>query len=136
MAIFSGLPMKAVADMKQIFSVATVPIKPSRKKKEMKVKYRILNDIVDKALMAEAGSFDAVTTNRFELMVAINSGLKINWEHVLFNVLASMVSNLSMQSQGYRIQISLIWEKLVKADLGESTSLHPLKVLNTKSVHT
>ncbi|KZV38533.1 UDP-galactose transporter 2 [Dorcoceras hygrometricum] len=34
------------------------------------------------------------------------------------------------------MKLSILLEKLVKADLGESVALHPLKVLNTKSVLT
>ncbi|KZV32157.1 BTB/POZ and TAZ domain-containing protein 4-like [Dorcoceras hygrometricum] len=62
------------------------------KKKDMKVKYRMLHDIVVKALCAEASSFDVVTSEKFDLMVAISAGLKM----------------------------SVMLDKLVKADLGES----------------
>ncbi|KZV45369.1 hypothetical protein F511_09026 [Dorcoceras hygrometricum] len=47
-----------------------------------------------------------------------------------------MVSTPGKQSQEYGVQLSLVLEKLVKADLGESMALHHQKVLNTKSVHT
>ncbi|KZV35439.1 hypothetical protein F511_22655 [Dorcoceras hygrometricum] len=91
---FSGLPTQPVADMKTLFSTTNVPFKPSIKNRDMKVEYRLLNDIVAKLLTAKAGSFDVVTTERFDMM------------------------------------------NLVKADLGEYVALHPIKVLNTKSVHT
>ncbi|KZV48619.1 hypothetical protein F511_26973 [Dorcoceras hygrometricum] len=99
--------------MKVLFSSTNVHFKPSSKKKDMKVGYILLNDIVTNSLTAKAGSFDVVTTERFDMMVAINIGLKINWEH-----------------------LSILLENLVKADLGESVALHPLKVLNSKSVLT
>ncbi|KZV27624.1 hypothetical protein F511_24683 [Dorcoceras hygrometricum] len=38
--------------------------------------------------------------------------------------------------QRYAVQLSILLEKLVKADLGESVALHPLRALNTKSVLT
>ncbi|KZV27033.1 hypothetical protein F511_07854 [Dorcoceras hygrometricum] len=60
-------------------------------------------------------------------------GLKVNWAHVL---LAAMVSTPGKKSQGYAVQLSLLLEKLVKADLGESVALHPLKVLNNKLILT
>ncbi|KZV21373.1 Splicing factor 3B subunit [Dorcoceras hygrometricum] len=85
------------------FSVKTIPFKPSSKKKEMKVEYRLLNDIMAKSLAAKS---------------------------------ASMVSTPGKQSQGYGVQLSLLLEKLVKPELGESVALNTLKVLNTKSVHT
>ncbi|KZV40210.1 hypothetical protein F511_39251 [Dorcoceras hygrometricum] len=106
------------------------------KKKDMKVEYRLLHYIVAKSLSAKAGSFDVVTTERFDMMVAISIGLKVNWTHVLFRTLVAMVSSHGNQSQGFSVQLSILLEKLVKADLGESMALHPLKVLNTKLVHT
>ncbi|KZV18355.1 pheophytinase, chloroplastic [Dorcoceras hygrometricum] len=104
---FTNLPGKAVADMNEMFSATDAHFRPSSKNKDMKVEYRLLNDIVAKSLTAKAGSFDAVTTERFDIM-----------------------------SYAYGVRLSLLLEKLVQDDLGESVALHPLKVLNTKSVHT
>ncbi|KZV34557.1 hypothetical protein F511_12622 [Dorcoceras hygrometricum] len=47
-----------------------------------------------------------------------------------------MVHTPSRQSQGFAVPLSILLEKVVKADLGESVKLHPLKVLNHKSVLT
>ncbi|KZV27290.1 hypothetical protein F511_28753 [Dorcoceras hygrometricum] len=99
----------AMADMNELFSMTGAPSCPSSKKKDMKVEHWLLNDIVAKSLTASwVGSFDVVTTERVDRMVAINT----------------------------RIKLSLLLEKLVEVDLGESVALYPLKVLNTKSVHT
>ncbi|KZV30625.1 hypothetical protein F511_11142 [Dorcoceras hygrometricum] len=43
----------------------------------MKVEYRLLHDIVEKSLSAKAGSFDVVTMEKFEIMVAISVGIKL-----------------------------------------------------------
>ncbi|KZV50788.1 spermine synthase [Dorcoceras hygrometricum] len=94
-------PTQVVTDMSVVFSEIDAPFMPSSKKQDMKVEYRPLNDIVAKSLTAKAGSFDAVKGERFEIMVAISTEIK-----------------------------------LVQADLGESVALHPLMVLNTKSIHT
>ncbi|KZV58374.1 hypothetical protein F511_15497 [Dorcoceras hygrometricum] len=67
------------------------------KKKEMKVEYRMLHDIVAKALYAKAGSFDVVTSEKFDFMVAISAGLKVNWAHVLFQTLVAMVHTPTRQ---------------------------------------
>ncbi|KZV50366.1 Retinol dehydrogenase [Dorcoceras hygrometricum] len=75
---------------------------PSNKKKDMKVDYRLLHDVVAKSLSA-----------------------KFPW-----------FSSPGKQSPGYAVQLSILLEKLVKADLGESVALHPMKVLNKKSVLT
>ncbi|KZV54908.1 hypothetical protein F511_31331 [Dorcoceras hygrometricum] len=61
-----------------VFSHTVVPFKPSSKKREMKVEFRLLNDIVAKCLTAKAGSFDVVTGKMFEIMVAISAGIKVN----------------------------------------------------------
>ncbi|KZV35237.1 hypothetical protein F511_09470 [Dorcoceras hygrometricum] len=71
--------------------VGGVPMKSSCKKKAMKVEYRLLNDIFVKALTAKAGSFDAVTKERFDMMVAIMGSVKLNWSKILFGILKAMV---------------------------------------------
>ncbi|KZV46544.1 hypothetical protein F511_41095 [Dorcoceras hygrometricum] len=53
------------------FSESGMPMKSSCKKNTIKVEYRLLNDIIAKALTAKAGSFDAVTQESFVMMVAI-----------------------------------------------------------------
>ncbi|KZV15759.1 hypothetical protein F511_32157 [Dorcoceras hygrometricum] len=136
MVSFSELPTKAVAEMKVLFSVTGVPLRPLNKKKDIKVEYQLLHDIVAKSLCAKAGSFDVVTSENFEMMVAINSGLKVNWGHILFQTLVAMVYIPGKQSQGFVVPLSILLEKLVKEDLGDSLALHPLKVLNNKSVLT
>ena len=45
----------------------------------MKFEYRLLNDIMAKPLTAKARPFDAFTTDRLEIMVAISKGMSINW---------------------------------------------------------
>ncbi|KZV36303.1 hypothetical protein F511_22418 [Dorcoceras hygrometricum] len=98
-----------------------------KQKRDMKVEYRLLNDIVANLLTAKVGSFNVITTERFDMMVAISVEIMVNWVHVLFQTLAAMVSSPGKKSQGYVVQLSLLLEKLVKADLGESVALHPLK---------
>ncbi|KZV49668.1 hypothetical protein F511_24136 [Dorcoceras hygrometricum] len=107
MASFLDIPTQTVVDMRSRFSGSVVPIRGPNKKKEMKMEYHLLHDIVAKALCAKAGSFDMVTGEKFDQMVAITAELKL----------------------------SVLLERLVKADLGESVKLHTQKVLNNKSVH-
>ncbi|KZV52339.1 hypothetical protein F511_34697 [Dorcoceras hygrometricum] len=56
----------------------------------MKIEFRLLNDILAKAITAKAGSFDAVTQERFLLMAAIHCGININWSRFLFDILKEM----------------------------------------------
>ncbi|KZV21034.1 hypothetical protein F511_37048 [Dorcoceras hygrometricum] len=82
------------------------------------------------------GSFYMVTSENFDLMVTITVGLKVNWAQVLFQVLVAMVNNPTRQSQGFAMQLSVVLERLVKADLRESVKHHPYKVLTDKSMQT
>ncbi|KZV51424.1 hypothetical protein F511_35846 [Dorcoceras hygrometricum] len=133
---FLDLPAQALAKMRMRFSSTDFPFRTPNKKREMKIEYRLLHDIVAKALCAEAGSFDLVTSEKFDLMVVISASLKVNWAHVLFQTLVAMVHTPTKQSQGLAVQLSVLIEKFVKADHGESIKLHSLKVLNYKSVLT
>ncbi|KZV18287.1 hypothetical protein F511_24254 [Dorcoceras hygrometricum] len=130
---FTDLPSKAVAEMKMVFFGTDVPFRPSNKKKEMKVEFRLLHDIVAKELCAKARSFDVVTSAKLEIMVAISAGLKVNWG---IQTLVAMVHTPGIKSQGFVVPLSILLEKVVKADLEASVALHPLKVLNNKYVLT
>ncbi|KZV38510.1 hypothetical protein F511_40423 [Dorcoceras hygrometricum] len=74
-----------VYDARSIFSKKGVQVEIHGKKKHMKYEFRLLNDILAKAVTVKAGSFDAVTTEQFQMMTAIHFGLKLNWRKVLFN---------------------------------------------------
>ncbi|KZV25540.1 transforming growth factor-beta receptor-associated protein 1 [Dorcoceras hygrometricum] len=86
--------------------------------------------------IVEARCLVASEPRKFEMMVVISAGLKVNWVHMIFMTPAAMVSKPSKKSPGYAVPLSILLEKLVKADLGDSIALHPLKVLNHKSVST
>ncbi|KZV26389.1 hypothetical protein F511_36839 [Dorcoceras hygrometricum] len=77
-----------------------------------------------------------VTSKKFDRMVAITAGLKVNWAHILFQVLVGMVNNPNHQSQGFAVKLSVLLENLVKTDFREVVKLHPQKVSTNKSVHT
>ncbi|KZV30928.1 hypothetical protein F511_33583 [Dorcoceras hygrometricum] len=76
---FTDLPIKEVSEMKMRFSGTDVAFRPPNKKKEMKVEYRLLHEIVEKALCAKDG-FRCGTSEKFDLMVAISAGLKAHGE--------------------------------------------------------
>ncbi|KZV30230.1 hypothetical protein F511_37220 [Dorcoceras hygrometricum] len=78
----------------------------------------------------------SATSEKFDLMVAISAGLKVNWAQVLFQILIAMVYSPSRQSQGFAVQLNVLLQRLVKADLRETVNLHPQKVLNNKPIHT
>ncbi|KZV58298.1 hypothetical protein F511_01149 [Dorcoceras hygrometricum] len=107
---FLDVPKETVMEMRNRFSGSDVPFRALSRKREMKMEFRLLHDIVAKALCAKAGSLDMVLVN--------------------------MVNNSKGQSQRFAVQVSVLLEKLMKADLGESVKLHPQKVLTNKSVQT
>ncbi|KZV27980.1 hypothetical protein F511_25857 [Dorcoceras hygrometricum] len=53
-----------VTEMRSQFSGSDEPFKASNKKKEMKIEFRLLHDVVAKTLYAKAGSFDQVLTSK------------------------------------------------------------------------
>ncbi|KZV28754.1 TMV resistance protein N-like [Dorcoceras hygrometricum] len=82
-----------------------------------------------------AGSFDAITQEKFLIMAAITCGVKINWNNLLFNILKDMVTPGSRQAKGYAIQISILLENVPSLELGESSEFHSSKILTEKTVH-
>ncbi|KZV17407.1 putative inactive serine/threonine-protein kinase scy1 [Dorcoceras hygrometricum] len=82
------------------------------KKKEMKIEYRLLHEIVAKALSAKAGSFDVVTN--------FGGDGERSYQAVT----------------RFAVQVSVQLQNLVKSDLRELVKFPPQKVLNNKSIHT
>ncbi|KZV24470.1 hypothetical protein F511_19101 [Dorcoceras hygrometricum] len=101
---FLDIPTQKVVDMRRRFSGSNVPFRIPNKKKEMKMEYHLLDDIVAKALCAKGGSFDVVTSNKFDMIVAISAGLKGNLAQVLFQTLVVMVNMPTKKSQGFAVQ--------------------------------
>ncbi|KZV35795.1 hypothetical protein F511_33231 [Dorcoceras hygrometricum] len=111
LVVFSELPERLVAQIRMDFAESKVSVHSSCKKNEIKVEYRLLNDIIAKAFTAKAGSFDAVTESRFDLMEAIIGCVRINW---------------TKSAAGGSTKIKA----------GESKTLPSLKILSVKSVGT
>ncbi|KZV15739.1 hypothetical protein F511_08935 [Dorcoceras hygrometricum] len=86
-----------VFDARSAFSADGEHLKTSCKW-EMKIEFRLFNDILAKTVTVKAGSFDAVTHERFLLMAAIHLEVKINWGRILFNIFKDMMSPASKQA--------------------------------------
>ncbi|KZV55919.1 hypothetical protein F511_24813 [Dorcoceras hygrometricum] len=130
------LPKDLIKEARKAFFASDEPIKTSCKKKEMKVEFRLLNDILEKTVMAKAGSFDAITHERFLLMTAIHGGIKINWSRFMFDILKDMVTPSSNQAQGFAVQIYVLLKGAPDLTLGESKPFPPSKILTVKTVGT
>ncbi|KZV50091.1 GDSL esterase/lipase-like [Dorcoceras hygrometricum] len=100
---FSNVPRNLVSDARKIFSKSGVPVVPHGKKKLLKYENGLLNDILEKSITVKVGSFDAVTTERFQMMTAIHFGLKVNWSKILFGVLEEMVDRTVKRAKGYYV---------------------------------
>ncbi|KZV58180.1 hypothetical protein F511_35901 [Dorcoceras hygrometricum] len=77
LVFLSETPKNLVYDAMSIFSKSGEPISTYGKKRLMKNEFRLLNDILAKSITVKAGSFDAVTNERFLMMTAIHFGIKV-----------------------------------------------------------
>ncbi|KZV48277.1 hypothetical protein F511_43083 [Dorcoceras hygrometricum] len=129
----SEVPKNIVFDARSLFSDSKEQVMCF--KNELKIEYRLLHDILAKTIYVKAGSFDAVTRDRFMLMKAITFDVKINWSTLLFGVLKAMVTPGSRQAKGFAIQIGVVLSNIHGLELGEPRAFPPPRVLNERTVH-
>ncbi|KZV30706.1 dystroglycan-like [Dorcoceras hygrometricum] len=107
--VFSTVGGQIVKISEKLFAESfELPINLSGRKNQMKMPYRLLCDIVAKAISVKAGSFNAITIEKFSLMTAVVCGVKMNWAKFLFGILKKMVAVKTKQAKGFAIQISLL----------------------------
>ncbi|KZV22372.1 hypothetical protein F511_25432 [Dorcoceras hygrometricum] len=133
---FSEVPKDKVYDAWSLFSQKGVQIDVHGKKKYMKHEFRLLNDILAKAITVKAGSFDSVTVERFQMMTVIQYGLKVNWGKVLFNVLKDMVDRSQKKAKGFAAQIGVLLKGIPAITMGDGVPFPSAKVLSMRTVHT
>ncbi|KZV22771.1 hypothetical protein F511_15516 [Dorcoceras hygrometricum] len=131
----SEVPKDLLSKAQRLFSASEKEVNVSCLKKEVKMQYRLLSDILAKSLFVKAGSFDAVTRDRFLLMTAITFDVKVNWGNILFGVLKEMVTPDSRQAKGFAIQICVLLKNIPGLELGESKAFPAPRILNEKNVH-
>ncbi|KZV40695.1 hypothetical protein F511_24628 [Dorcoceras hygrometricum] len=130
----SEMPKDAIFDARSIVSLSGEPINLSGRKNQMKMPFRLLCDIVAKAISAKAGSFNAITVEKFSLMTVVVCGVKMNWGKYLFSILKKMVTAGSKQAKGFAIQISRLLATFPTLELGESSEFPASKILSKKTV--
>ncbi|KZV36772.1 delphilin-like [Dorcoceras hygrometricum] len=133
---FSEVPKDKVYDARSLFSQKGVQIDVHGKKKYMKHEFRLLNDILAKSITVKAGSFDSITVERFQMMTAIQYGLKVNWGKVLFNVLKDMVDRSQRKAKGFAAQIGFLLKGIPTVNMGDGVPFPSAKILSMKTVHT
>ncbi|KZV42909.1 dystroglycan-like [Dorcoceras hygrometricum] len=131
----SKMPKDKIYDARSIVSMSGEPVNLSGRKGQMKIEYRLLCDIMAKSISVKAGSFNALTLEKFALLTAVVCGVKMNWASVLFNIFKKMVSPGAKQAKGYAVQISLLLENIPNLNLGESSEFPVSKILTAKTVH-
>ncbi|KZV46234.1 hypothetical protein F511_08677 [Dorcoceras hygrometricum] len=67
----SEIPKDEIFDARSIVSFYGEPISLSGRKNQMKFEYRLLCDIMAKAISVKAGSFNAITVEKFSLITAV-----------------------------------------------------------------
>ncbi|KZV52531.1 hypothetical protein F511_31597 [Dorcoceras hygrometricum] len=133
---FSEVPKDKVYDARSLFSQKGLQIEVHGKKKFMKHEFRLLNDILAKAITVKAGSFDSVTVEQFQMMTAIQYGLKVNWGKVLFDVLKDMVDRTQNKAKGFAVQIGVLLKSFPAIPMGDGVPFPSAKVLSMRTVHT
>ncbi|KZV19266.1 hypothetical protein F511_21188 [Dorcoceras hygrometricum] len=131
----SEVPKDLVFDARSHFSESKEHVSISYHKREMKIEYRLLSDILAKTIYVKAGSFDAVTSERFLLMTAITFDVKVNWSRLLFDILKDMVTPGSRQAKGYAIQICVLLKNVPGLDLGDCKAFPSPRIFTEKTVH-
>ncbi|KZV48610.1 hypothetical protein F511_15395 [Dorcoceras hygrometricum] len=130
----SEMPKDAIFDARSIVSMTGEQINLSGRKNQMKMPYRLLCDIMAKAISVKAGSFNAITVEKFSLMTAVVCGVKMNWAKYLFGILKKMVAVKTKQAKGFAIQICLLLATFPDVDLGEASAFPASKILSKKTV--
>ncbi|KZV34285.1 hypothetical protein F511_27307 [Dorcoceras hygrometricum] len=132
----SKVPNHLVLQARSVFSKSENPVQYSCKKRLLKYKFRLLNDILAKSITVKAGSFDAVTHERFFMMTAIHFGVKINWSKILFEVLKEMADRIIKRAKGFAAQICVLLKGDPAVTLAETKTFPSLRILSTKIVNT
>ncbi|KZV38814.1 hypothetical protein F511_32696 [Dorcoceras hygrometricum] len=130
----SEMPKDAIFDAMSIVSMTGEQINLSGRKNQMKMPYRLLCDIMAKAISVKAGSFNSITVEKFSLMTAVVCGVKMNWAKFLFGILRKMVAVKTKQAKGFAIQISLLLTTFPDVELGEASAFPASKILSKKTV--
>ncbi|KZV47685.1 hypothetical protein F511_44075 [Dorcoceras hygrometricum] len=94
------MPKDVVFDARSIVSLSREPISLSGRKNQMKFEFRLLCDIMAKAISVKAGSFNAITVEKFSLITTVVCRIRMNWANFLFSILKKMVTPGSKQAKG------------------------------------
>lgn len=80
------------------------PMESHGEKRDLKMQFRWLANIVAKCILAKAGAFEKITLEKLQTMVLIASKIQVNWSDILFHIFTKMVRG-NNQSQGFAVQL-------------------------------
>ncbi|KZV46136.1 hypothetical protein F511_29098 [Dorcoceras hygrometricum] len=79
--VFSTVGGQLVEISEKLFA-ETFELPVDGRKNQMKMPFRLLCDIVAKAISVKAGSFNAITVEKFSLLTVVVCGVKMNWANL------------------------------------------------------
>lgn len=85
-------------------TITGAPMTHQGDKKDLKMEFRWLANIVAKCLLAKAGAYEKITLEKLQTMVLIASRIRVNWSDILFHIFTEMVRGRN-QSKGFAVQI-------------------------------
>lgn len=71
-------------EMQVNLSTSGKSVKVSDAKHKLNFEYQLLDNVAAKGILAKAGSFAALTLDKFQLMTVIVKGIKVYWSAILF----------------------------------------------------
>ncbi|KZV27175.1 hypothetical protein F511_31970 [Dorcoceras hygrometricum] len=134
LADVSKMPKDKIFDSRSIVSLTGEPVILSGSKIQMKMHNRLLCDIMAKSITVKAGSFNAITVEKFSLLTTVVCDVRMNWGSVLFGIFKKMVTPGTKQAKGFAIQISLLLDSVPNLELGESSEFPSSKILTDKTI--
>ncbi|KZT76683.1 dystroglycan-like [Dorcoceras hygrometricum] len=75
----SEMPKDKIFDARSIVSLSGEPVSLFGGKNQMKIEFRLLCDIMAKAISVKAGSFNDITVEKFSLITTIVCGVRMDW---------------------------------------------------------
>ncbi|KZV25817.1 hypothetical protein F511_33702 [Dorcoceras hygrometricum] len=83
----SEMPKDKIFDARSIVSMTGEPVSLSGRKNQMKFEFRLLCDIMAKDISVKAGSFNAITVEKFSLITAVVCSVRMNWAIIIQQVI-------------------------------------------------
>ncbi|KZV34654.1 hypothetical protein F511_12457 [Dorcoceras hygrometricum] len=105
LADLSEIPKDVVFDARSIVSMSGEPVSLSGKKSQLKIEYRLLCDIMAKSISVKAGSFNAITVEKFTMLTAVVYGV-MQTLNVITDQLSELVAYINRGGNDKKGEVS------------------------------